>query len=711
MAENDKQYWDKKASDDEALARLTENLKALDDTLAHHEKEREQTNRYYDKKRDAERWQQMIEQARKGDRQLSREEMQEIGSDIQRWHDGHQKALVDYIKSDGTKEIPRGTFSGFDNKAAEIVEKGNAFTTVPFLQHAQKLADERYQAFNDKQGAYDQAIADRKSEGDANGALVLEARKTYEAKAYERDTGESVLAMYGQLYGKDSKNYREQYLEVTNLGLKAEDLYAKLNAVTEMDASLRETMESDNLMLEAPPKLLEGPQVHDNARDEIVIEYPEEVDTQADVQDEAEKQADQERLQQAEEDAVDQDEASADELTEQQEAEEAKAAEIEAEQNDVETQPEQQSSMMDRLRDRVIEAKAVEEAEELARYGTEDDNGENDTDKGYPVDDVDDAEARADEMQAAWDRGEDPMAYDHDHDFEGEAQAAEDAHLRSLNGEEEADSDGEAQMREDDHFSNPQMPTEMEFGDREEDHDREYEMAPVRRSEEREQEQSAEKTETPKTDASASLYAEFSQADRHRIYDMKERSRQVMEAMDKASESGDEQALHDARGEMAASNSDFNDYLTDRREFKSNMNDFRNDADRFLKSGADTDSKDASKFEDSYKQASNSIDRMEAEGKPWAEEMRRYLHDTGLEYHQKEIETRLDKPTNGGMPEEFEMELADNDRAKDTDSGVASVMRRADDEMESDHEPIDIPAPIAAVSYQSQEDEDRMRQR
>lgn len=587
----DKEYWEKRASDEERMARLQENMKAIEDAIANHEKEREQSMRYYDKQRDAEMWDQMIEKAKLDTKPLTPELQQEIVADCTQWLDDQRRALDAYRTSDGTKEIAPGTMSTFDKKAAEIVEKGNVYTSLPFLNQARQLAAEKYAAFENKQAAYDLEIERNTVNGDLMAAQVLEARKTYEAAAYERDTAQSVLAKYEVLYGVESKNYKEQAADVEKLTGQADDLYQKLEAVTSADADLRKVLEAETLV-------------------------------------------------------------------EQQE----QAAEA-------------QSSMMDRLHDRIVDAKEDEAFEQ----GWEEFQSR---DMEPPTTEADDAEARADEILRAMDEGRNPYSDGYD-DFEAQEAAAEDALEREMSGEivDEIDPDGDAQIAEDRHLA-AEMPHDLEFEAPEEEYDQEHEMAPVHRYEDRDSEKSQAPSESP-----ASLTQEFSDSDRQRLDEMMERSNMAMENMAKASDSGDDRSLHVARSELAAANGEFQDYLADRREFKTAMTDFGNAAERLSKNGSEIDSAEARRFERSYREANSAIDRMEADGKPWAGEMRQHLRAVG--------ETHVEK------------EKAAQDKDAPQKSTLSSVMQKSDTDREAAHE-------IRVVQYtpppvQTQQDQDKDR--
>lgn len=702
MAENEKDYWEKKATDEEALARLQENLEALDAARANYEKEREQSMRYYDKQRDDQLFAEMIEKAKLDTKPITPELRRELESDYGQWLDEQRRTLENYKASDGTKEIASGTMSTFDKKAAEIVEKGNVHTSVPFLNEARQLAAEKYAAFEDKQAAYGLEIERMTAEGDVTAAKVLEARKEYEAAAYERDTAQSVLAKYEVLYGADSRNYREQAADVEKLTAQADDLYAKLEAVTEMDDHLKETLQSETLMLEHLPAADDAAQ----RDDEIVIENPEIEMTEAD-QVEKSRQEEEERLRRLE--VVDGKEETAqaevpkvDPVEEQHQQQEADREDMETLMQDLGSDPEtedvddeealrwaedslqaeqpskdERSPMMDRVRERIEETKENEAFEAGWQEFT---SGEDDP----STTEADDAEARADAILRDMDEGRDPYADGYD-DFEARQAAAEDELERQAYGdpEPESDSDGEAQMAEDRHFT--EMPIEVDVP---EDHDREYEMAPVHRYEDDDD----RKAQFPTEVSTASLTQEFSETDRQRLDHMESRVDEAMERLAAAKESGDAEGISDARQALAAANTDFKDYLSDRQDFKANLAEVKNDAERLVNTDPEDRSSAARDFGESYSKASQSIDKMEQEGKPWADDMRRDLQDTAQRYHEQDVDQRGD---------------VDSSRHP-TVASTAQDAERAGDE-----DRVVVAAPTASVmaSYQVQTDEERERQR
>src|SRR5690606_6923418 len=117
----DQEFFENKASDEEQLARLQESLRALEEARMFHEKEREQSMRYYDKQRDDQLFAEMIEKAKLDTKPITPEIRRELEADYGQWLDDQRRSLENYKASDGTKEIASGTMSTFDKKAAEIV--------------------------------------------------------------------------------------------------------------------------------------------------------------------------------------------------------------------------------------------------------------------------------------------------------------------------------------------------------------------------------------------------------------------------------------------------------------------------------------------------------------------------------------------------------------------------------------------------------------
>lgn len=368
------------------------------------------------------------------------------------------------------------------------------------------------------------------------------------------------------------------------------------------------------------------------------------------------------------------------------------------------------------MQERILEAKADKDEEAI-----EDEDFEADGAFGYPRDEAAEAEAKGDEMLAAWDRGEDPAAFGFEDDYEGQQQMAEDAYLRDLEGhEDEGDRDGDAEMRLADHFENPGMPIEMEFGRDEDEHERTYEMAPVDRYEDKDREKDQSQDPVPERHASkAILIDEFSTADRHRLDDMEGRVDTAMTALKEAKASGDTDAINTAREGLAEANGEFKDYLSDRQEYKARLVEVRNDAERLITNETADRQSTAQDFKESYSQANQSIDRMEQQGKPWAQEMRRDLRESGLEYHQEDRERQALKPDSGDIPESMKNDVAEKygvdlgqksepETAKpDREVSIAGVMNEADEEREGSKVQIDVPSPSVIASYQAQYESDR----
>jgi hypothetical protein len=508
--------------------------------------------------------------------------------------------------------------STFDKKAADIVEKGNVYTSLPFLNQARQLAAEKFAAFEEKQASYDREIERFNQQGDSMTALVLEARKTYEASAYERDTAQSVLAKYQVLYGADSKNYKEQEADVAKLTAQADSLYAKLEAVTEMESQFKEALKADALKTAST----EAPQAN-QPETETVAETPE--------------------------------------IVEQEQAVETK------------------SPMMEGLRERIEAAKEDQAFEE----GWQEFQS---SEMEPPTTEADDAEARADEILRAMDEGRDPYSDGYD-DFEAQEAAVEDALEREMSGEivDEIDPDGDAQIAEDRHFA-AEMPQDLEF-EAPEDHDREYVMAPVHRYEDRD----AKKSQASSDVSTASLTQEFSESDRNRLDQMENRVDTAVEQLTAAKKSGDADAISEARQSLADANSDFKEYLSDRQDYKSQLAEVKSDAQRLVNKDPADRASAAQDFKESYSKASESIERMEQDGKPWAAEMRRDLQETAQQYHQQDVEKRGDADA-GKFPT------------------VAKTVQEAERSRDEDRIEVAAPSPSVIASYQAQVDAQREAQ-
>ncbi len=679
----DQEYWTKKASDEERLAQLEANLKALEDARQDHEKAREQNLSYYNKQLQDQLFQDMIEKAKLDTKQLSPELQQEIVSDCSQWLDDQRRHLDAYKSADGTKEIAPGTMSTFDKKAADIIEKGNVYTSIPFLNQARQLAAEKYAAFEEKQAAYDLEIEEKTANGDRMAAQVLEARKTYEAAAYERDTAQSVLAKYEVLYGVESKNYKEQVADVETLTAQADDLYQKLEAVTSTDADLRKALEAETLVeqasgAEVAEKIQQAEEERLRRLKDGESEESEAVkssESEASDIDPAEAQKEQEEANRQEMEALMQDkkpEADTDGGDPDegllQWTEDRLKAEAETE--------ESQSPMMDRLRDRIVDAKEDQEFED----GWQEFQS---NEIQPPTTEADDAEARADEVLRAMDEGRDPYADGYD-DFEAQEAAAEAALDREMSGEvdDDHDSDGDAQIAEDRHLA-AEMPQDMEF-EAPEDHDREYEMAPVHRYEE----QVAPRSQASSDISTASLTQEFSESDRQRLDQMENRVDTAVEQLTAAKKSGDADAISEARQSLADANSDFKEYLTDRQDYKSQLAEVKSDAQRLVNKDPSDRASAAQDFKESYSKANESIERMEQDGKPWASEMRRDLQETAQQYHQQDVEKRGD---------------ADADKFPT----VAKTVQEAERSRDEDRIEVAAPSPSVIASYQAQVDAQR----
>jgi hypothetical protein len=160
--------------------------------------------------------------------------------------------------------------------------------------------------------------------------------------------------------------------------------------------------------------------------------------------------------------------------------------------------------------------------------------------------------------------------------------------------------------------------------------------------------------------------------------------------MAKASDSGDDRALHAARKELAEANSEFQDYLADRREFKTAMAEFGNAADRLTKNGGELDSAEARKFERTYREVNSAIDRMEADGKPWAGEMRQHLRAVGETHVEKEKASK-------------------NDDAPRS-SSMSTIMRKSDSDRETQREARIVEYTPPPAQTQQDQDKDRLVQ-
>ena len=601
----ERKFYEKKAEDERAYYEAQEALRQLEAARAYHEKEREQSMRYYDKKRDEELNRQLLEKVQKEDKPLSSDEIAEIRNDMAVWQDTREKALEKYRSLDAASEIKAGTLQGFDAKAAEIVEKGNVHTSVPFLRQAQQLAARQYDAFEERQQELSANIEQLKEGGDISGAQVFEARKAYEAAAYERDTAQSVLAKYEVLYGKESKHYREQEEGVRELTRQADSLYEQLSAVAERDAAIREQLETVNKIEEA-------------------------------------KQAE----------------------TTVSSAETAKQHE--------ENGHQPSSVLMDRVRDRVIDAtERRAEQEDLDSYrnlspahfepSEEDYQGgpldEADIedmrtedlissihDGSYPfdggeLDEIERAEVQSDEILRAWDEGRDPFADDNDPD--GHVQIQEDEYANSL-AEDHQHTIGMSAA--------PEMPTEIEL---------------------------------PRST--------FENADEKWVRRIETDVDQALERLESAKASGDADAIRDARATLADANATYRDYLADRQDYQANLAEFKGDAQKLMRDTSTDRAESKADFKESYLKTSDTVSRLEHQGKPWAADFRRDF-DEHL--------TNLD-----GRAHEEDGSSTDHQR-----KSIRGIATEAEAEREENRIVAHAPPPAQTPEYHSQQERDRIVQ-
>lgn len=282
--EQERKFYEKRASDQQELQRQQDAFQELEDSRAYHEKQREQIMRYFDKKRDDELNRKMVEEAQKrGDTQITKEVAQELRQRTSAYFDRRQKDVDSYQSMDFRKDIQHGSMQGFDKEAADIVVKGNATTSLVFLQQAAKLSQEQYYAFTERQEALGQSIDSMREAGDVKAAIVLEARKDYEAASYERDTAASVLAKHEFLYGADSNQHREQQAELQKLSAAADELKAKFDNVLELDREVAHTLNEESMKLAQLPEADSVNERIDQAAADFIDDVPVFEDRDADV--------------------------------------------------------------------------------------------------------------------------------------------------------------------------------------------------------------------------------------------------------------------------------------------------------------------------------------------------------------------------------------------------------------------------------------------
>jgi len=119
-----------------------------------------------------------------------------------------------------------------------------------------------------------------KEQGKNEEAQIRQDRREYEAMAYERDTGMSYLAKVEAMYGRDSKQFKEQEADVKELSAMADNAYAKLqasqNALNEreqaqkLEAEQSSRLENEKSQQQASHQVLDQTPAKDHADKELV---------------------------------------------------------------------------------------------------------------------------------------------------------------------------------------------------------------------------------------------------------------------------------------------------------------------------------------------------------------------------------------------------------------------------------------------------------
>lgn len=212
---------------------------------------------YPNRKRDIDSYEAMhqglFEKARlEGDKILSDDEKKALKKDSDTFFKQKNASYEAMRTANFDSKLETGSMQVFDKKAAEIVERGNVDISNKFLSSSARLAEAMYITHMERQDSITKDIEQYEKQGKLDHAQVLKDRREYEAVAYERDTGMSYLAKVEAMYGKDSKQFKEQEADVKELSAMADNAHAKLQA---SQNALNDRVEAQKLEAEQSKQL------------------------------------------------------------------------------------------------------------------------------------------------------------------------------------------------------------------------------------------------------------------------------------------------------------------------------------------------------------------------------------------------------------------------------------------------------------------------
>ena len=573
---------------EEQRLRLKASYDELDRAREHFEQQRTNSLAYFNKQKQAELDQRMLERAQQlGDKGFTQDQIREHQKLTSDWLQQRQKAVDNYRSGDFKSDIKAGNLATFDKKAADLVDKGNTLTSVAFLSHAAELSRQQYSIHTERQEALADQIEKARESGDERAVKMLEARKDYEDVAYERDTAASVLNKHAALYGVDSKQYRDQQAAYEELSLAADQLHEKLSDTIKADSQTTETYDTmvDNMLAEINQQ-----------------------DADKAAQTEAKAIADAEAQKQAEIDAQAQTESEQQKL-------EAPVAELAAADND---------RVQEIIEDgeSESEADAEFEAQEAAyQQSWENNNPEfDDDDDDYLV-----LENRAEQQHEEDLRRQLEGTYEEDPD--ADAERALDHHL---NGDDDIDD-------YDDDITDERTAEEIE----------EQHGVTANYREARERSPVNEQRSTFTYDVTGTFFREQLEDGTRDDFSQEYRGQmdQSWDRLNAAYNSGDHEAILDAQDDLQKRIETFNGYIDDREELKDKLGEMKSSGDAYLESDNDSQRESAREdYKQAYKDADAYADKMQAEEKPWAENMRQQVQSTASDIEKKEDDKQQEAP-------------------------------------------------------------------
>lgn len=162
------------------------------------------------------------------DRQLTTQQLQTLQKEATNFFSKKESAHENLRSAPLESKINAGTAQIVDKQFFDIADKGNTKFQVNFYQQASQMGAAMYQVHLDRQDELAKSYTAAEKLGDKELANTIRDRQEYESLAYERDRGMSYLSTCEALYGRESKQFKEQEVDVKELASQADRAHEKM---------------------------------------------------------------------------------------------------------------------------------------------------------------------------------------------------------------------------------------------------------------------------------------------------------------------------------------------------------------------------------------------------------------------------------------------------------------------------------------------------